>query len=353
MIHIKLNNNQITEIKNLWCKWFFRTDKINELVHILDCDVVFRKMIFSTDTEYENWKTSFQTNSSLIKNEEWRTSICNYFFANLSDEKAVLLQYKKKLHCDTQTFLLKNYDNYRLSVTFAKIVSIMKLEVCPYCNRNFLESYSLKNSNGTKKTYFKGDLDHHYPKDEIPALALSFYNLVPCCKVCNHEKLESTKRTFYPYYDHESTEYRFSVELYNENDVNDIIYDIPIENIDSKRFDSTVWQGISDNFNIKLLGIGKTKLSEHMENSKAVFRLEKKYNHSKEYVKEIIRKKFIYPEIRKAELLNNFSNLFNDESELLDTFYSFSTSGESSHNRPLSKLTEDILYQLGIIKETE
>lgn len=84
-----------------------------------------------------------------------------------------------------------------------------------------------------------------------------------------------------------------------------------------------------------------------------VFRLEKKYNHSKEYVREIIRKKYIYPEIRKAELLSNFSNLFANESELLETIYSFSNSGESLHNRPLSKLTKDILYQLGILKENE
>lgn len=353
MIHIKLDNDQLTEIKKLWCTWFFRSDKMNEFVHVLENDIVFRRMIFLTGTEYRNWKTRFHTDIRAIKNEEWRAPICNFFFADLSAEETVISKYKKSLHCDTQTFLLKNYDNYRLSVTLAKIVNIMKIEVCPYCNRNFLEAYSIKTSNGSKKIYFKGDLDHHYPKDEIPALALSFYNLVPCCKVCNHEKQESTKRTFYPFYDYESTEYRFSIELYNENDYNDIIYDMPIENIDCKRFDSTVWQGISDNFNIKLIGIGKTKLSEHMENSKTVFRLEKKYNHSKEYVREIIRKKYIYPEIRKAELLSNFSNLFANESELLETIYSFSNSGESLHNRPLSKLTKDILYQLGILKEND
>ena len=154
----------------------------------------------------------------------------------------------------------------------------------------------------------------------MPALALSFYNLIPSCKVCNHEKLETTKRTFYPYYDNEENEYRFSVELYDNSDDKDIIYDRPIEDIEKKRFDSTVWQGISDNFKIKLRGVGKTPISECMKNSNEVFHLEKKYNHSKEYVKEIIRKKYIYPESHKEALMKNFGEVFKNEKEILKNF---------------------------------
>ena len=169
----------------------------------------------------------------------------------------------------------------------------MKIEVCPYCNRNFMENYASKNVRGVNRYYFKGDLDHHYSKDEIPALALSFFNLVPSCKVCNHEKLQSTQRTFYPYYDYEDEEYHFSIELYTKDDEKDIIYEKNIEDIESKRYDSTVWQGVSDNFKIKLRGGNRLQLSECMQNSNDIFHLEKKYNHSKEYVKEIIRKKYI------------------------------------------------------------
>lgn len=124
-----------------------------------------------------------------------------------------------------------------------------------------------------------------------------------------------------------------------------------IEDIEHKRFDSTVWQGISDNFKIKLRGIVKEELNECMENSNEVFRLEKKYNNSKDYVKEMIRKKYIYPETHKEVLLENFRNVFKDEGSLLETFYSCTGLGESVNNRPLSKLTKDLLNQLEIFND--
>ena len=221
-------------------------------------------------------------------------------------------------------------------------------EVCPYCNRNFVENYVTRKENGQRKAYFKGDLDHYYSKEEIPALALSFFNLVPSCKVCNHEKSDSTKRTFYPFYDNENDEYHFSIEVYDSNDTRDIVYEEPIEDIEEKRFDSTVWQGISDNFKIKLHSNGEKKLSERMKNSKETFHLEKKYNHSKEYVKEMIRKRYIYSETHKDILLKNFAGIFVNEKQIVETLYSYSDNEEYMHNRPLSKLTKDILIQIGV-----
>ena len=88
-----------------------------------------------------------------------------------------------------------------------------------------------------------------------------------------------------------------------------------------------------------------------MKNSNEVFRLEKKYNHSKEYVKEIIRKRYIYPEAHKEALMKNFGDVFKNDKEILETFYSYSGSGEYLRNRPLSKLTKDVLKQMGILTD--
>lgn len=350
MINIKINNEKIKEIKKIWCNWFFRNERIKEYVDILDVDAVYRKMIFEEDSDYIAWKNEYIFNTKAIKDWRWRDKICAYIFDDLSDEQYVINKYKKRIQKRTEDFLIANYERYRANIGLAKIISIMKIEVCPYCNRNFMENYAVMN-NGKSKIYFKGDLDHHYSKDEIPALALSFYNLIPSCKVCNHEKLKSTKRTFYPYYDNEEKEYRFCIELYDENDENDIIYDRPIENIEKKRYDSTVWQGISDNFKIKLRGIEKLQLNECMKNSNEVFHLEKKYNHSKEYVKEIIRKKYMYPEVHKDALLKNFGEVFKNDKEILETFYSYLECREYLYNRPLSKLTKDVMMQMGILTE--
>lgn len=352
MIGIRIDDRKINEMKQLWCSWFFRQDRIKELMDILEHDIVFRQMIFTSNKEFSEWKSEYYTNLSVMKNKIWRDKIIKYIFDDLSDETYVISKYKKKILKSTEDFLLKNYECYRKTMKLVKIVQIMGVEVCPYCNRNFVENYVTRKENGQRKAYFKGDLDHYYSKEEIPALALSFFNLVPSCKVCNHEKSDSNKRTFYPFYDNENDECHFSIEVYDNNDTRDIVYEELIEDIEEKRFDSTVWQGISDNFKIKLHNNGEKKLSERMKNSKETFHLEKKYNHSKEYVKEIIRKRYIYSETHKDILLKNFAEIFVNEKQIVETLFSYSESGECMHNRPLSKLTRDILFQIGVELES-
>jgi hypothetical protein len=52
--------------------------------------------------------------------------------------------------------------------------------VCIYCNRNFISNFHTKK---VKRATFT--LDHFYQKDKYPIFALSLYNLVPSCAVCN------------------------------------------------------------------------------------------------------------------------------------------------------------------------
>lgn len=62
-------------------------------------------------------------------------------------------------------------------------------------------------------------------------------------KICNHEKLNFTKRTFNPYYDYENKEYKFCIELYTNSDERDINNEKNIDDVENRRYDSTVWQG--------------------------------------------------------------------------------------------------------------
>lgn len=52
--------------------------------------------------------------------------------------------------------------------------------VCIYCNRNFISNFNTKK---TKRATFT--LDHFYQKEKITIFALSLYNLIPSCAVCN------------------------------------------------------------------------------------------------------------------------------------------------------------------------
>lgn len=59
----------------------------------------------------------------------------------------------------------------------------LNIRTCPYCNRTY--TFVVYDSNGKTRPEY----DHFYDKSTHPLLALSFYNLVPSCHICNHIKL--------------------------------------------------------------------------------------------------------------------------------------------------------------------
>ena len=71
-----------------------------------------------------------------------------------------------------------------------EFVESLHINVCPYCNRNYINS-------GRNVTM--AQIDHFFSKKEYPLLALSFYNMVPSCYSCNHTKLDSKKDIISPY----------------------------------------------------------------------------------------------------------------------------------------------------------
>lgn len=61
-----------------------------------------------------------------------------------------------------------------------ELVSRMKVNVCPYCNRTYIQPIIIDN----KKRY-TGDVDHFLPQSIFQLYSLSLWNLVPACKLCN------------------------------------------------------------------------------------------------------------------------------------------------------------------------
>jgi len=57
--------------------------------------------------------------------------------------------------------------------------SSLDLNVCPYCNNQY--TFTIKTNRGKTRPQF----DHFFYKAEHPYFAISFYNLIPCCSVCN------------------------------------------------------------------------------------------------------------------------------------------------------------------------
>lgn len=92
---------------------------------------------------------------------------------------------------------LKNIFCYEMvdSKTKYEIVKDLGMQVCPYCNRQYINSFLDEDEMRTM-----ADIDHFYYKARFPLFALSLYNFVPSCKVCNSLfKLQSNLDIPYPY----------------------------------------------------------------------------------------------------------------------------------------------------------
>lgn len=80
----------------------------------------------------------------------------------------------------------KNNNIYRWPT---RIIQELSLNVCPYCNRNYINPRG--NSQG-------GQTDHFFSRNHYPILSISLYNLIPSCSTCNLIKSDE-KITCHPF----------------------------------------------------------------------------------------------------------------------------------------------------------
>ena len=99
-----------------------------------------------------------------------------------SIEEAEILKDLKNIF-KYSTFSSNGFQSGNIQYSGNALVQKINLSTCPYCNRNTI--YSIKKQ---RRTF---DLDHFYPQAKYPFFALSFYNLIPSCKICNQIKLDS------------------------------------------------------------------------------------------------------------------------------------------------------------------
>lgn len=144
---------------------------------------------------------------------------------------------KKKDEKDT--YLINKYDklkeiqtifNYNTLVSINqkksyKIAEIKGRNTCTYCNRQYTITIEEDGKFITRPQF-----DHWLPKSVFPLLALSFYNLIPSCSICNSsakgDQIFSFKKLIHPYKrSSPETDFRFSylpdgeggwkIDLYN------------------------------------------------------------------------------------------------------------------------------------------
>ncbi|MBK8564120.1 MAG: HNH endonuclease [Saprospiraceae bacterium] len=208
----------------------------------------------------------------------------------------------------------KMKDGYNAFVLFENL----DISVCPYCNRNFI-----RNARKRRTSQF----DHFYPKDRYKLLAVSFFNLIPVCKVCNHLKNNNQKQLPNPYdtrYDWNSMA-RFELKI----KAADFYYNPKSVEIELKAKDAEV--------------------VEIVENMKDVLGLKELYDQHDDYVVELVQKKYLYSDDYLNALFKQYEGtLFRNREDLLRLVTANFVDDKDLKNRPLSKLTKDISEQLDL-----
>lgn len=98
----------------------------------------------------------------------------------------------KSLHDLHEIFKYTNKYDSKISAFFKRHADELKIYACHYCDMAYINVYT-ENSKSIAKSQF--DIDHFLPKGKCPPVALSLFNFVPSCPVCN----ERIKREDLPY----------------------------------------------------------------------------------------------------------------------------------------------------------
>lgn len=179
---------------------------------------------------------------------------------------------------------------------------LLNIRTCPYCNRN----YTFTIQEDKKKT--RPEFDHFYDKASYPLLAVSFYNLVPSCHTCNHIK-GNDSLLINPYF-----------------------------------------HGFEGRFKITKEGtfLGYESASKEEKEDMHTLGLNELYREHNDYVQELFLKAQAYSKHAREALVTSFQGAGDSPDKVYDFVWGKNLEDANHINRPLSKLTKDILDQLDI-----
>lgn len=218
----------------------------------------------------------------------------------------------KKLFIESgyESFFYENL-NYRLA-------EWLDIHTCTYCNRQY--TMVIRKPNGEKGMV--PQFDHWFAKNTHPLLALSFYNLIPSCGICN-SSIKSTatmslNNHLHPYVDSDiSNSFRFSYIPTSPSE-----YEVLCNNLTSSNSKS---QNTIDILETKLL---------YKE-------------HSKKELQDLIDLRYKYSDNYLDTLLNKtFDNLTVPKSDKYRMIFGIEIDERNYHKRPFSKFKKDIVDEL-------
>ena len=321
------NNNILPNIKNAYefiksqkSKSYSMKKYLELLKKIINKgkDFIIQKELF---LDYENKEIDKIIKIMKKKNKKSKSILeIRFEKLNISEE-----------YLPNQLFCYKKFQDGNKNWGRHKLLFLMEIEVCPYCQRNYISSYEENNS---KKT--TADLDHFYPKSLYPFLALSLYNFIPSCQICNSrfKRNKDARDSLYLYdegFDELGVKFRTSEE---------VIVKI-------------LGEGHSDFFvKIDYENLKDEKNKEKIKNSIRNLGLDKVYEKShNQYIQNLLYNIEKYPENYLENCVEMFESDVDKKKQLEEYFKDIVKEPyrkRIENGEPLAKLTKDILEEFNI-----
>lgn len=226
----------------------------------------------------------------------------------------------------SQLFDIFNYDKFvsqSKNVSYA-LASKLSRNTCTYCNRLYTSTVLAKNAKPKRKPseITRPQFDHWFAKSIYPTLALSYYNLIPSCYVCNSSVKGSANFSLsthtHPYIFEINQDFKFSFSLLNVHENN-----VKIKVVEGSKIDTTL----------------------------KAFKIKEVYDaHSSLELKDLLDLKYKYSEDYLNTIFNNlFSKLEVSESEAYRLVFGIEFEEQLFYKRSFSKFKGDIIDELRLI----
>lgn len=213
------------------------------------------------------------------------------------------------------------YKYIRQSI-FPKYVIKLGIKTCVYCNTQ----YALTIDEECEESAAFYELDHAWPKAKYPFLAISFFNLQPCCGPCNKRKSDKGK----PY------------SIYVEKSPAESIVQFSINN---ESLVDYILTHNRDNLKIQVDTEDK-ELSDLYDK----IGVRKRYSKLNDEAEEMIWKAKIYNEAYFKQFYAAYGRTpINTNTNLFRLLYGIYAGEENVYSRPLTKMKQDIAKQLKMI----
>lgn len=298
-----------------------------------------------------------------IPEERTENRICRQIF------RYSALNYKKKRQTESTAYWLQRQ---------------LGVKVCPYCNRMYTTTLF-----GEEK--IRPDFDHFYPKSKYPYLAVSLFNLIPSCSMCNKRKGDKAEVIYeseenknlsiiYPYdesFDEPQRCISFRVITGSKEALSGQSDDFTIELHPQKYSDQLEFNNtgkvitktdVKTRFEhkIKSYSAGKeedaaereSQFWDRAEASIELLLIEKFYNEHKDEVRALLRNHYQYNQDSIELIMKTIKVKHPDVAEremklfVRDMLYFAFLQHEEWGKSPLNKLKSDILDQLDEIENT-